>query len=215
MKVTNKLHRVMSIIAAILLIFSLLSSIGAMVTSLSAIIRSGDPAPMLSILPSHLLGIASIVVFILVLFRGRKDVPAGILLLLTALYPLFTLITQTITLFSGYVPHYFRIYSLINMVAIITMLAFRILLGVECLACGCLSGGFGKIFLVVPPLVVGLFQAMANAFIMLQSYQGADFITLLVPLVTAVVPIMLGSIPMLLMGIAFAIPVREQIPSAF
>ena len=215
MNVTNQLHRIMSIITAILLIFSLLAGIGSMITSLSTIIRSGNPAALLSALPSHLLGTGSTLVFIIVMFRGKKDLTAGILMLLTVLYPLFMLFTQTITLFGGFLPDYFRIYSLMNLLAMLTMLVFRVLLGVECLACGSLSGGFGKIFLMVPPLVIGLFQALASAVIMLHSYQGTDFIALLVPLVTAAVPALLGSIPTLLMGVTFAIPVREQLPSAF
>ena len=214
MKVTNKLHRVMSIIIGVVMIFVLISGITSMVTSITALLRSGNPTSLLTALPSHLLGIGSTVVFIIVLFRGKKDLAAGILMLLTALYPLFALFTQTISLFGGFLPDYFRIYSLMNMLANITMLAFRILLGVECLACGCLSGGFGKIFLVVPPLAVGLFQSLASTVITLYNYQGSDLSTLLVPLITAFLPPLLGTIPTLLMGVTFAIPVRETISSA-
>lgn len=214
MKVSNKLHRVMSIIAAIFLIIHLLSSSVSSVTSIINLAKAGILSSLFLNIVTNLAGLGSVVLFIVVLFRGKKDLLAGILMFLTILFPVITIANWMIQLVSGSIPHFYLAYGLTCLLADFVLLGFRACLGIECVAGGCLSRGPGKFILMALPFMITFLDALASVFSLIGSSMGADIAVILPAILTSVTGVLFNGIPMILLGFAFALPVREQIPAA-
>ena len=222
MMLTRKIPRTLSLITAILwLLIFLIGTITSVSNWISAI-HNGATIAAVSIV-SYFIGSLATVFSIVVLFRGKKDKLAGVLLILGAviscgfasLVSCFTGILSTIrfigtmgdaagALIGNYV---------FNLLSSLVTGAFYVLLAIECFKPGAFSASKAKSLFIVAPIVITVLSLCGSVSMQMMNV-GAGANLMIGVIVSTLVSELFAAAPMLLMGIAFAKPVYEQDPYA-
>ncbi len=219
MKISNRTHRALSVLAAV---FILIWTVMRVAFQLITIFTILDNPPFTTLL--DLGGIIMVnLLLIVILFRGKKDNLAGILLILASLYVVVTGILGRINIIFTYL---FLTESMLPNMAVsiiasnaiyligsLVAVAFRGFLAAECFNPGNISGEKLKFFLLVLPIVyvlIGIAGSLTNQLYLIADYGIAEY--LLAGLLQAVVSAIPNAVH-ILVGLAFAIPVYEQIPA--
>lgn len=221
MKISNKIHRSTSIAAAVVMIITLIIGIISQAVSLSSNGMYYDTTYIITSVVK--LGINSVaaLMLIVILFRGKKDSAAGVLIILSALPIILVGAVGNISGMAAYISmkdalpeNMFGCMMTANVIRVFSHLlnvVFRVFLAVECFKPGSISGGKMKPFLIIMPIV---YFVMVPAATMIQSlYMAADMgfgELLLVTLIPAAISAIMY-IENVIVGIAFSIPVYEKI----
>ena len=220
MKLTNKLPRTLSLVAAILLLLTLVGSFISNAANWINMIRSGVGGTLIVSIITFLLGSVGTVLCIVVLFMGKKNSIAGVLLILGALITvgIRTLACITSTVSNIAIRHMLGdtfgalvASNVINVIGGLVTAGFYVLLAIECFAPGKFSTSKAKVILFILPILLAVLSIIGSIVLQLPILDAgiAAFA------VTAVSALQLISlVPVLLMGIAFATPVYEQDPYA-
>jgi hypothetical protein len=211
MRITNKLNRPTSIVAAIfLLLVLLLSTMAIVITQIRAGAQGNVSAVAESVFWNGLNFIVTLLV-IIALFRGKKDIFSAVVFILAALQPT----AQLLVGFSRaenmeYWSELAKLSQYCNYFAHLTNLAFRILVVVECFKPGALSGGMRRLLLIFLPII---WLLVSNFAVGLQnlSYAFSDPTEAALAIFPVVFISVLLSMPWVVVGIAFSIPVREPV----
>ena len=215
MGVSNKMHPAVSIIAAVILT---LSTLGSTVLSLARSFASGSgPYNTLSMLPATI----ALLLIVVVLFRRKKDRPAGIMMILALALSIFNfggnLIsagTMCITMDLGDTMILcYMLATLISAFASLVNAVFRAMAAAECFNPGKLSGGKGRFLLILLPIVYVLLNAISAGVQTLLTFGSVSLPVALASVFTLFFASLIGGAPHVLVGLAFSIPVREAAPA--
>lgn len=217
--ISNKMHRATSIVAAILLLVSIVFSLVNLVNSVTNALADDMLGVMLPSMIVTVLTMIANAAILVVLLRGKKDVLAGIMFILSALVLLITGVAmQMITLVSmtavySYNPDIGQSMltgSAIRIVTALIGIVFRIMIAVECFKPGKISGGKSKAILIILPIVITVLYmatSVVQQFYMLGDFGSVVFLT------SVVLPAVLGmfdNLWLVLTGICVSIPVRVR-----
>lgn len=216
MRISNKIHRGASMVAAIvMLILLLISTVFSMISLLS--LRLYAPEAFISNLVNLLLGLVCTIFLIIPLFLGKKDVLAAIFVLVPVLHTAVTLIRNLISFFSLFRATLssqtacIAASQMIYFVSNVALAAFYLLIVMECFKPGKISGSRAKSFLVVLPIVQILLVFFGNIVQSLYQISDFNFMGSLVSVVLSAFIAAIFSAPRVIMGIAYSIPVKEPI----
>lgn len=220
MKISGKIHRGASIAAAVIMLILLLVGTGTNIISTVSLSKYYETIQLLKTVLRLVVSTIASLMMIVVLFRGKKDTVAGVLLILTVV-PI--LVTGVIAGASRVVTYLGMMRSMakgmvicmisasvIQIVANLVGVGFRILLAAECFKPGMIAGRKSKSIFVILPIINILMIAVSN--MVQQLYMIADY-GFVQYLGAAVLPAAMTtflSIGMVIMGIAFSIPVYEN-----
>ena len=220
MKVSGKIHRGTSIVAAVFMLIFMIVGTGSNILSIISLSKYYETSELLSRVFSLAINAIATLLLILVLFRGKKDSASGILVILTILMTpargVFSSVLIIITAFgmldsmSGGIAVCLIASGVILFVAHLAGIGFRALIAAECFKPGKITGGKTKAFFVILPIVNVLMIAVSN--MVQQLYLVADYgvsqflIAVLLPTVFTI----FTSLGTVLMGVAFSIPVYEN-----
>lgn len=219
MKVSGKIHRGTSIVAAVFMLIFMIVGTGSNILSIISLSKYYETSELLSSVFSLAINAIATLLLILVLFRGKKDSASGILVILTILMPargVFSSVLRIITAFgmldsmSRGIAVCLIASGVILFVAHLAGIGFRALIAAECFKPGKITGGKTKAFFVILPIVNVLMIAVSN--MVQQLYLVADYgvsqflIAVLLPTVFTI----FTSLGTVLMGVAFSIPVYEN-----
>lgn len=191
MKQSLHMHRSSSVIAAVLILLSQGLRIAA---SLSASGAQASPFFGLTLIGNALIA----AMLSVILFRGRKDAFAGVVLLLTVIAPMLSVGYHLILVFLNTES---LLYVLLCELSGVLLSAFRGLSAGECLSNGKLSAGSGRILLWLLPVLC--FCAELWAQIVLCSYNGIPTAEGVTSSLIYLIPQWLGPI---LMGVSLSVP---------
>ena len=206
MKITNKIHRVTSIIAAVLLILSVVSSLLGTVRNLENYISNA--ASMLALVFS-LVGNAFSVMFAVILLRGKKDMVSGILVVLSALYAFLGVFSFGASLLANAAYGGNTAYFACSFLVQLLTAAFRICIAIECFAYGTFSKNASRVILIILPILNVVLNIVSNYSLAAGYLQDGDFSAVLITFLSFAFSAILGNVPAVLMGISFSIPVKE------
>lgn len=218
MKITNNIHRTLSIVAAVLSILVLfISAISSAISFYQMYQAVGFAAMVKNLLPFIFISLATIF-SIVALLRGKKDVVAGVLLILAMLIRIAISITGVVSLISLFAVRtmmgdmFLSMLAgrLMNLFGAIVTVVFYVLLICECFAPGNISGSKMKVMLIVLPIFMAVLTALSNVVMQLSLLQ-AGFAAFVITAGTLLFSTMLSHIPVLLMGLAFSVPVYEKV----
>ncbi len=223
MRITNKLHRVTAILAAVFMIFTTIFSVISLVRTLRNV-ADGGFALILSVVGPGVVNLIISVLFIIMLFRGKKDTAAGIVFILSTIAMLVTGVFSRVsavityaTMLSMYaVAGSMIVGNVIGLLSALIGVVFRAAIAVECFNPGKLSAGKAKAILIVLPIVVVILTVASTMATSVMPYIDRMGIAEIIAYVAGnVFAQILSSIPMILMGVAFAIPVKEYVYSEY
>ena len=214
MIVTKKVHRGASVIAAIVMLLMALISVAS-----SAISMITGSASASAVVFNLIIPLIFNTLTIIALFRGKKDTVAAVFFLIMAAYTLFRnvfgnigsiisnlFLTAGSSTFDMMAPY--SIFSgLIYLVSNLALLAFYVLLALECLKPGMVSGGKLKAMLLVLPICNIALSALAFTVMQLGYIQLGYSV---VAIITSAVATVVFGIGTVLLGLAFSIPVYEK-----
>ena len=179
-----KMHRPTAILAAILMSLNQILNIAA---SLSARIS------LLSLLGNAFITILLVVI----LFRGKRDTAAGVMLLVTLIAPLLSVGFNLLSVLAGFDQVSYAVVSALS--AFVTVV-FRGLWAVECLSKGNFSASGGRVLLWMLPALGFLCGIASHALLCL--YNGMTVGDIVLAIVVYVAPQWLAPI---LMGVSLSI----------
>ena len=222
MMLTRKLPRTRSLITAILwLLIFLIGTITSVSNWISAI-HNGATIAAVSIV-SYFIGSLATVFSIVVLFRGKKDKLAGVLLILGAAigYGFASIVSGVAGMFSairliatmGDVGSALMGNYVFNILSALAAGVFCVLAAIECFKPGAFSTSKAKSLFIILPIVHAVLSVCGSISIQMMSV-GLGANLMIGVIVSTLVSELFAAAPMLLMGIAFAKPVYEQDPSA-
>lgn len=222
MKLTNKLPRTLSLVAAILLLLTLVGGFISNAANWINMIRSGVGGTLIVSIITSLLGSVGTVLCIVVLFMGKKNSIAGVLLILGALITVGLRIngglSATISYFSvkdalGDMFGALVGSNVINVIGGLVTAGFYVLLAIECFNPGKFSASKAKVILFILPILLAVLSIIGSIVLQLPNL-NAGIAAFAVTAVSALLGQLISHVPVLLMGIAFATPVYEQDPYA-
>lgn len=195
MKQPLNMHRPSSVIAAVLMILSQGLYIAA---SLSASGAYGTPFFGIALLGNTL----TTVMLSVILFRGRKDVFAGVVLLLTVIAPVASVAYQLLLarLNTGS-----TLYVLLCGLSGLVLAAFRGLSAGECLSNGKISAGGGRMLLCLLPVLCFCVELLAQ--MLLYPYDSMTIGEMVTSSLVYLIPQWLGPI---LMGVSLSVPEKSE-----
>lgn len=213
MKVSNKAHRVLTIVAAVFLLLEMIFAMVGMVRTLVCNLQNGATASIVGqIFP--MMGSLLIKVFcVIALFRGKKDVAAGALFVLAALVRVaMTLISvvSVICMIVADMPGYITVNNLFNLLGGIAVVGLYAFLAFECFKPGKLSGSGMKVLLILLPIFAAILSVIASMVLQIPTLEYGRMDLFAINALSMLLGMGISYIPMLLMGIAFAIPVYEK-----
>lgn len=222
MKVSNKLHRILSMVAAILLLLSFISGSITTVVSWVNMTNNGYGGPVLTNILTYLIRSLATVFCIVVLFRGKKDSGAGAMMILAAG------ITFAMSVIRGVVSIISNIAmarmmdasvfgavmcnSVFGLLGNVVTTIFYVLLAGEASKPGKFSTSKTKMMFFVLPVAMGVLSGLGTAIyqlLMMGAYASVAIGTAIGMLVGSLI----SHVPVLLQGIAFATPVYEETPA--
>lgn len=222
MKLTNKLPRTLSLVAAILLLLTLVGSFISNAANWINMIRSGVGGTLIVSIITFLLGSVGTVLCIVVLFMGKKNSIAGVLLILGAL---ITVGIRTLAGIASTVSNIAMRHMLgdmfgalvasnvINVIGGLVTAGFYVLLAIECFNPGKFSASKAKVILFIFPILLAVLSIIGSIVLQLPNL-NAGIAAFAVTAVSALLGQLISHVPVLLMGISFATPVYEQDPYA-
>lgn len=214
MKITNKMHKAASIVAAVLSILLLVSNVFNGILSMIYTYRAS--AGFVTILLTTLFRCLALVFCVVVLMRGKKDVLAAGLLILTMLIKGIINNSGVISMISYLVNQRVGgdmfgsvlVSTLIIVLMAAVTVAFYVLTICECFKPGKISGSRAKSLLIVFPIAAMVLSVLSLVVMQLPLLKSGAATFAMVTGMSAFRNV--GSyIPMILMGIAFSIPVYE------
>lgn len=225
MKLSNKIHRVTSILTAvIMLVILVISAIRNVATLFGNPSAASNPTYVITTVVDLVINTLTNILIVVALFRGKKDTVSGVLFILTALVLAWTgVISGIISLFSyismgvaGVLPDNYIacavVASIIGVIAALIRVVFRVAIALECFTPGKLSGNKKKSILIILPIVNLILAAIATVvwqFYMVSEYDIGTF------LAVALLPAVLGAVSSawtVLLGLSMSIPVWEVDP---
>lgn len=212
MKVSNKIHRGYAIAAAIVMGISLLFAMGSNAANLISMMRfSGSGLDVMTVV-SMAMNILCHVLLLVVVLRGKKDLTAGVLAVVTVLPLMLTLLRNVTSMLStastGNV--YYILATLVLMIANFVNLVFRVLLAAECFRPGAVSGGNGKMLLIVFPVAYILLLVLGNVLPQLYMASMIGIGSVLVTVVLSNVFTVLLNMGTVVLGLALSVAVYEE-----
>lgn len=221
MRIANKTHRTASIAAAVIMLIVLLLGTASNVFTL---ISFPSTAQNLMTVVNLVIRTLTNILLIVALFRGKKDILAGIFMIVAALPVITGIISGVFSIISSFAVYNSMMRGIAgcmiaaNMIRILANLlnvVFYVLLAVECFAPGQISGSKLRASFLILPCMNILLIAVATMVQQLYVLVDYDFgYYLSVALVPAVISAVL-SVGTIIMGIAFSIPVYEQGSSGY
>lgn len=226
MKLSNKIHRVTSILTAVIMLVLLaISVITNVVTLLGNPGATSNPTYVITTVVNLAVNALANILIVVALFRGKKDTVSGVLFILTALVLAWTgVISGIVSLFSNIsmalagvsLPNYYIasavVATIIAVIAALIGIAFRVAIALECFTPGKLSGNKKKSILIILPIVNLVLSAIAT--VVRQLYVVSDYgigTVLAVTLLPAVFGAVFSAWTVLL-GLSISIPVWEVDP---
>ena len=153
MKISNKVHRVTSILAAVMmLVGGIFGTVSQLITTINNSVSTGNSAHMLASLPNLVTNALVTILIVVALFRGKKDNAAGIMFVITALLAAVTgVFGRVVLLISNIAMGSFNFYPdgflacmmiavVISLLGGLITVAFRAALAMECFKPGKFSG---------------------------------------------------------------------------
>lgn len=195
MKQPLNMHRPSSVIAAVLMILSQGLHIAA---SLSVSSTYGTPLFWITLFESVL----TTIMLSVILFRGRKDVFAGVVLLLTVIAPVVSVAYQLLLVLLNTGSN---LYVLLCGLSGLVLAAFRGLSAGECLSNGKISAGGGRVLLWLLPVLCFCVELWAQ--MILCSYEGMTTGEMVISSLVYLIPQWLGPI---LMGVSLSVPEKSK-----
>lgn len=195
MKQPLNMHRPSAVIAAVLMILSQGLYIAASLSASSAYVT---PFFLITLLGNTL----TTVMLSVILFRGRKDVFAGVVLLLAVIAPVLSVAYRLllVLLNTGSTP-----YVLLCGLSGLVLAAFRGLSAGECLSNGKISAGGGRMLLWLLPVLCFCVELWAQ--MILCSYEGMSTGEMVTSSLVYLIPQWLGPI---LMGASLSVPGKSE-----
>ena len=222
MKLTNKLPRTLSIVAAILMLLTLIGGFIGSIGNWVSMFSSGNTATAVTSIVTFLFNSLAVVLCIVVLFLGKRNSIGGILLILSALITAGLRVIGSINAIVSY----FAMKDLIGnmfgplvgsnlcgMVGGLVTAVFYILLAIECFAPGKFSTSKAKFILFILPVLIAILSVLSSIMLQLPTLK-VDLVAFVATSIGSLLGNLISHVPVLLMGIAFATPVYEQDPYA-
>ena len=200
MKTSRKMHRPTAVIAALLIILCDGMNAAALLFG-----NSQDPIYVVIILGA--MNLLLPVLFVVLLFRGKKDVFAGVVFMFAVAISLFNVGWNALGLLANIFmqAHELNDYAISNIIGGIVIAAFMVLLAVECFIGGRISASRARVLLwLLPALVLGckLWQMIP-----LYIQDGMKTGEILLSVFSAILPKRLSQI---LMGVSMSIPQEAE-----
>lgn len=210
MKISNKMSRGVGIAAGVIM---LLLMVFSSITSVISLFTGYLPTEyIVTSIVTLILNDIILTLMAIMLIRGKKDVLAGVMFILAAVYMLISSFRGVIvSLDSGYIPDSVVASIIIASVADLAGVAFRILIAVECFKPGAVSGSGAKILMILLPILTAVIAAVSTIVNALGF--GYDTALIVTNIIVAVVSSVVSLIPQFLMALAVSIPVREAVPA--
>ena len=226
MKLSNKIHRVTSILTAVIMLVILaISTITNVATLFGNPSAASNPTRVMTTVVNLVINTITSILIVVALFRGKKDTVSGVLFILTALVLAWTGVIRGIrSLFTNIsmgvagvsLPDHFIACavaaSIISVIAALIGVVFRGAIALECFTPGKLSGNKKKSILIILPIVNLILTAIAT--LVRQFYMVLEF-GIGTFLAAALLPAVLGvvfSAWTVLLGLSMSIPVWEVDP---
>lgn len=229
MKISNKLHRASSLAAGIVMLLTILFGLLTQLISLGSIIAqlTGEAATsyIVTAVSNLMLNTVVSILMIVVLFRGKKDIVACIIFLVTALYVLVAAAGGNISSFiQSFTPAYaqysdkslayIRVNLVLFLLSNLSHVALRGLIALECFKPGKLSAGGARFILIGLP-ILALVLSLAGSLVQAISYADGDMAYVVVGFLPVAILNIVNGIAPILMGVSFSIPVRETAPLGY
>ena len=215
MKISYKLHRNSAILASVLLAVTQLIAAGI---SLFSVIRSGQFS--FADLGSIALDMVPTALLIAVLLRGRKDFLAGILCFLAAVpcaLAIFSNATTAMTYVVAKNPPSGAMVlsgisaSMILIMASVTSAVFYVVLALECIKPGKVSGSRFKALLLILPAVFVLLRALAVPVWILYTAADVGFGVYMGTALKSFGKVLVLKLGLIFAGLTFLVPVKADI----
>lgn len=190
-----KMHRPTANIAAVLMILSQILIISA---SLSAVNDNPNFYSLISLISNTLIT----ALLAVILFRGRKDVAAGVVFLIALMAPLLFVGLDLLSVLTGFD---LVLYAAINALSGLVLVVFRGLSAGECLSRGKISAGGGRVLLWMLPILSFGFESAAHMLLCL--YDGMNVDEMMLGTLVYEIPQWVGPI---LMGVSISIPEKAD-----
>ena len=209
MRITNKLHRGMSIAAAIACVVYILLTIGIQVLVKIAATVTGS-TPVVTNYVTLALNILMAVMGIVAMFSGKKNVLSGIMIAIPGAIALINAVTAGfgVGAASGYV----RTAMVLGIACNLVLVAARACSAVECFKAGTFSGNMGKILLIVLP-VLYLILRVLSVVLSYTQFPNAELAMILPMIIAGCFPVVVECAGIILIGVACSIAVKEPIPA--
>ena len=212
MQIAKKFHRGSSVAAGIILILGTLISAISMVLP---IIMSNvmDMSISINIGWRNYANWVMTVAMAVMMFRGKKDMAAGILFLVTAVYGVITSVVRNLVLIGGILingnSNYMIMQIVLYLAAALIDVAWRVLIALECFMPGKISCSFARFLLILTPILTALTTAAAQVVIFWPISGSSAVWATILPTVVAIILSMVGP---LVSCISASIPVWEAQP---